>query len=139
MKKWVIFVLGIIAGFILTIIVLFVIAANRTDPNLGLTLFDEPGECVSENSFEIFQVLDSGDALAIERKKNRYGGIESGVTVLFLNEGDGAYYDNQIIEAPTGYCVKQVGIYKYIPQKYKYIPQKDVEKTTVPVVCVLKK
>lgn len=133
MKKWVIFVLGIITGVILTISILMAIGLHQIEQtNLpGLTLFEEPGKYVSENSFEIFQVLDSGDALAIERKKSRYGGIESGVTVLFLNKGKGAYYDEQIIKAPTGYCVRQVGVYKYMTSR-------NFEKT-VPAVWIFEK
>ena len=37
-----------------------------------MTFFEKEGDCISENSFEVFQVLDSGDALANE-VKNRVG------------------------------------------------------------------
>lgn len=123
MNKILIFIGGVIAGIVLVIIVAFIMTHENSSNN-GMQLFEEVGECVSENSFEVLQVLDSGDALAKEVKH----GVSIGLTVLFLNEDDQAYYDDQIIEMPSGMCAKQVGVFKYIAKS-------GLEKT-VPVVII---
>lgn len=50
-------------------IVVSVFIAGRNTTNNGIILFEKEGECISENSFEVFQVLDSGEALANEVKQ----------------------------------------------------------------------
>lgn len=126
MKKGLLFIAGVITGIILTIIVLVVIADNTSDK--GLTLFEKEGECVSDKSFEVFQVLNDGNALASE-----YEGfsIATGITVLFLAEKGTSYYDDQVIKIPEGKCAKQIGVYKYITNA-------GIEKT-VPIVEILDK
>uniref|UniRef100_UPI003013AAC8 hypothetical protein n=1 Tax=Bacteroides acidifaciens TaxID=85831 RepID=UPI003013AAC8 len=79
-------------------------------PN-GITLFEQEGDCVSNNSFEVFQVLDTGDALANEIEHGF--SVATGVTVLFLNDGKNSYYDDQVIKIPSGKCAKQIGVFKY--------------------------
>ncbi len=128
MKKLLIFIGGVVTGIILTIVVSVLIAGiNLTD----ITLFEEDGECISENSFKVIQVLDSGEALANELEQRSYGTMPTGLTVLFLNEDGESYYDNQIIEIPSGQCAKQIGTFKY-PTRL------GVEKT-VPVVSIRNK
>lgn len=97
-----------------------------SNSNKGLTFFEEAGECISENSFEVFQVLDSGDALARECK-----GIlntATGMVVLFVTQDGKSYYDDQIIKVPSGKCVKQIGIYKYLTESgfEKTVPVVDI-------------
>ncbi|MCM1078484.1 MAG: hypothetical protein NC344_00155 [Bacteroidales bacterium] len=128
MKKIGIFIAGFICG-ILSMVILAAIVTNRSS-NLpsGMTLFDEKGDVISENSFKVFQVLDSGDALALEL--GEYS-ISTGLVVLFLNEESNAYYDDQVITVPAGKCVRQIGTYKYTTKN-------EIEKT-VPVVVLRSK
>lgn len=81
MKKIWIFLAGMGTGMILLFVILMVIAKVN---NSGVTTFQEPGEVIEGDAFEVFQVLPSGDALAyvqesysfefdkIERYKNTY-------------------------------------------------------------------
>ena len=109
-KKILIYIAGVISGVVL--VILFAVAfSGRTTVNSGITLFEKEGECVSNNSFEVFQVLDTGDALANEIEPGL--SVATGVTVLFLNNGQASYYDDQVINMPKGKCAKQVGIFKY--------------------------
>ena len=125
MKKLLIFIAGMVSGILLLFLIsLFV--ANQSS-NDGLRLFEEEGECVSTNSFQVIQVLDSGSALAREIEKDYFTSTATGITVLFLNEGNSSYYDEQIIKVPRGKCVKQIGVFKYNTRM-------DIEKT-VPVVA----
>ena len=127
MKKLLIFIAGMVSGILLLFLIsLFV--ANQSS-NDGLRLFEEEGECVSTNSFQVIQVLDSGSALA--REKDYFTSTATGITVLFLNEGNSSYYDEQIIKVPRGKCVKQIGVFKYNTRM-------DIEKT-VPVVAIREK
>ena len=88
MKKVLIFIAGVVTGVVL----MFAIAAfissgdssNGESSNNGMTFFEKEGDCISENSFEVFQVLDSGDALANEVKIEWDMSVPTGVTVLLL-------------------------------------------------------
>ena len=129
MKKLLIFIAGMVSGILLLFLIsLFV--ANQSS-NDGLRLFEEEGECVSTNSFQVIQVLDSGSALARGIEKDYFTSTATGITVLFLNEGNSSYYDEQIIKVPRGKCVKQIGVFKYNTRM-------DIEKT-VPVVAIREK
>ncbi len=68
MKKVFIFIGGVVTGAILMIVVSMLIAGGNSTYS-GITLFEKEGECISENSFKVFQVLDSGEALANEVKQ----------------------------------------------------------------------
>ncbi len=127
MKKIGIFIAGVICG--VALVFLIGIIASGTSDNQGITFFEEAGGYVSENSFEVFQVLDSGDALAHE-----YDGtldLPTGMIVLFAAQKGKSYYDNQRIKIPSGKCVKQIGIYKY--------PTNSGFEKTVPVVDICNK
>lgn len=125
MKKLGIFIAGVVCGALLIILLSIAFTKCSSNRTTGVTLFEEEGECVSENSFEVFQVLDSGDALANEVDKLS---IPTGLVVLFLNKEGVSYYDDQVIKVQTGKCVKQIGIYKY--------PTKSGFEKTVPVVDI---
>ena len=113
MNKALVFVLGMVAGAVLTVLVLMGIGASQSVP-VGQTYFEEEGDVISRNSFKVIQVLDSGDALASEYE-SEIGGMEmpTGLIVLFTNSGGQSYYDDQVIELPEGACVRQIGTYKY--------------------------
>lgn len=130
MKKIFIFVGGVVTGAILMIVVSMLITGENSTHN-GITLFEKEGECISENPFKVFQVLDSGKALANEVKQGYTTLISTGLTVLFLNEDGQSYYDNQVIKISSGKCAKQIGIFKYSTQS-------GMEKT-VPVVGIRNK
>lgn len=77
-------------------------------------MFDRPGECVSRNSFEVQEVLESGDAIASEVIFNYSGHIQtSDLTVMILAKKGSHFYNNQIVKAPKGKCARQIGTYKY--------------------------
>lgn len=134
MKKIWIFLAGMGTGIVLLFVILMVIAKVN---NSGVTTFQEPGEVIEGDAFEVFQVLPSGDALAyvqesysfefdkIERYKNTYV-----IVLLPCNEGK-TYYDDQFIKIPKGKCARQIGVYKYTNNM-------DNEKT-VPVVGIYDK
>ena len=136
MKNFFIFVVGFLTGTLLTIVVLALAAgSNSTNGNPtkgkfindGVTLFEEEGECISTKAFEVFQVLDSGEALAHEVEQHYGRWISTDLLVLLLNEDGASYYDNQVIKIPSGKCAKQLGTYKYTTQ---------LGKKTVPIVAI---
>ena len=113
MKKIWFFILGIITGIILTIL-FAVIMSNYSNRNTsGLTLFEQPGDCVGKKSAKVFQVIGTDTALVNEVEKLKYSGTEvySGKTMLIANKEGKTYYDEQIIEAPK--CFRQIGVFKY--------------------------
>lgn len=124
-KKWVVYALGIVSGIALTFIVLYLMAGCSSSN--GVKYFEKPGDCISTNSFKVFQVLDEGVALANEIEEYE---IPTGVVVLLINDEGKYYYDDQIIKVPSGKCARQVGVYIY-PTKM------EIEKT-VPIVKIMK-
>lgn len=133
MKKWVVFLLGMIAGGILTFVMMLILAMGANSGSNGMTLFDKPGECLSTKSFEVMQVVDNNHALAHEVEWNelleRY--MPTDLLVLLTNDNGEYYYDDQIIEVPKGMCMRQVGIYKYQTRM-------EIDKT-VPIVKLMNK
>ena len=101
MKKVLIFIAGIVTGAILMLVIAALIgnSSNGESSNNGMTFFEKEGDCISENNFEVFQVLDSGDALANEIDELS---ISTGLMVLFLCDEGKSYYDDQVIKVPEG-------------------------------------
>lgn len=109
-NKVVIFIEGVFTGVILMILCALLVG-NSCSTNNGISMLDKAGDCISDNSFQVMQVLDSGDALAVEMESQFR--ITQGVTVLFLHNPNVSYYDEQIINVPAGKCAKQIGTFKY--------------------------
>lgn len=123
MKNLLIFIAGMVVGAVALLVVSLGIFKDSIT-NDGITMFSTQGESLSENNFKIFQVLDSGNALALEESDDYR--IDN-IIVLFLSQEGKYYYDNEIIKVPAGKCVRQIGVYKYFT--------KTSEKT-VPIVKV---
>ncbi len=115
MKKFLIFVFGVITGVALTLA--FVYFIRVTDDN-NTIWFDKPGEIITESSFTVFQVLDDNAALALD---DHYDAI-----YLLVNDEDKYYYDGEKVRVPKNKKARQVGIYKYAT--------KDLNMRTVPIV-----
>ena len=101
--------------------------SNKTvsaEDNSGKTLFDKPGDCVSRKDFEVQEVLESGDAIALEIRETIGGYIfTSDLEVLILAQDGSNFYNKQVVKVPHGKCARQIGNYKY--RKYgdtKVIP-----------------
>lgn len=113
MKKGIVFLLGFLAGIVFTFVVVIGVAGSSKANDNGITMFEQPGECLSVNRFEVMQTIGDNYALAYEQEKyfNNYGATD--LLVLVTNDNGEFYYDNQIIEVPKGKCMRQVGVYKY--------------------------
>ncbi len=107
MKKWIVFVLGVVSGIVFLFLVLLIIGKTYAT-NDGMTYFDKPGKCISTKDFEVMQVVGEGYALAREKK-----GYVGGILVLVTNENGELYYDDQVIKVPEGKCMRQIGVYEY--------------------------
>ena len=140
MKKWLIFIGGILTGIVLTVVLGLVLSSiskdktpteNETeisDQPDGVTIFDEPGEIMNSKSYKVFQVVFDNGALVNEELEND---IYLGTVFLLINDEDKYYYDDEIIKVPQGKVVRQIGIYKY-PTK------RDIIKT-VPIIKIMDK
>lgn len=139
-KSILIFVAGIITGFILTILLALILRPRNTDENLQL--FEKPAQEIKANSFRVMQVLPDGSALATVDNSSMLNNslsstidnsVEIGTIVLFLNNNNSNtnYYDEQIITRPSGKHFRQIGIYRYIT--------KQEMMKTVPVIAIFDK
>lgn len=133
MKNWIVFLLGLISGIVLTFVVMMLLAMRSDTSKNGMTFFDEPGKCLSTKSFEVIQVVDNNYALAheVEWSTALETYVSKGLLVLITNDDGEYYYDNQVIEIPKGMYMRQVGIYEYRTKM-------EINKT-VPIVKLMKK
>ncbi len=122
MKKWLIYVLGIITGIVLTFAFAFCVNLSNNSGIIGLEMFEEPGEDMEYTQFEVFQVLDSGCALA-----NADDTFDA--TVFIIPDDKQQFYDNQKIVLKNDQCAQRVGTYRYSTKK-------GIEKT-VPAVKII--
>jgi len=124
MSKTVSFILGIVTGVFLTFGGLFVLAflKGSEGTDRGVTMFEQPGEEMMAKKYEVFQVIPIG-ALANAEEKGYSISTFTGPVVLFLSNGQNAYYDDEVITVPTGKKVQQVGTYRYETNMgYKTVP-----------------
>lgn len=123
MKKWLIYVLGVISGIIITFVLAYFINRSNNSGIIGLQLFEEPGEYMEYSQFDVLQVIDSGCALA-------HPDGELGTIVLIIPNDGQQFYDNQEIILNNGECARRVGTYRYGTRM-------GIEKT-VPVIEIIK-
>ncbi|MBR1834795.1 MAG: hypothetical protein IJ785_04740 [Bacteroidales bacterium] len=130
MKKIWIYLLGVVTGIVVTFIVLFIIgnSNNEHSPD-GMEFFKEAGEVMECSSYQVFQALSDGCALAWESDE---GGLPNllGAIVLLYNEEGSPYYDRQTISASHEECFRQVGIFRY--------KNGDGNYSTVPIIMLMK-
>lgn len=127
MKQFLIFILGVIVGVVLTFVLAFYMSSTDVNDD-NIIRFDNPTEIVNEQSFEVFQVV--GDNMALVHGQSSPG-YYYGTLYLLVNKEGKYYYDDEIVKVPKGKVVKQVGIYRYITKS-------DIQKT-VPIVQIMNK
>lgn len=131
MKKGLIFGIGFLSGAVVCFLVLAVIGLASQNPSMprmyGATYFDEPTKVFKATSFKVLQVVQDDAALAY-MKKNANSYSYDDPLCLIVNDSGHYYYDEEIINVPSGYRVLQIGLYKYTAKS-------GVEKT-VPMVCI---
>ena len=109
MKKWLIFLGGVVTGVLLTFLFAFMFSSQKetsVKENSGLTMFEQPGDVITEKSFKVIQALEQCAALADGEK-------EYMTTFLLVNDEGKYYYDHEIVKVPSGKVARQVGIFKY--------------------------
>ena len=122
MKKWLVYLLGIITGVILTFAFAFYVNLSNNSGIVGLEMFEEPGYYMEYSQFEVFQVVESGCALA--HADDSFGAI-----VFFIPNKNQQFYDEQKIVLKKDQCAQRVGTYKYSTKM-------EIEKT-VPAVRIV--
>ena len=114
MKKWLVFILGVFTGIVLTILFAVILSSGvkmNEKNNSGVTWFDKPGDVLEVKSFKVFQVLGDNSAL-VHGKENNYN-YYGGAVYLLTNDEGKYYYDDEIVDVPKGKIVRQFGIYQY--------------------------
>jgi len=135
MKKWLVFVLGVLTGIVLTFLFALLLSLgvkmneNNREKNNGVTMFDKPGDVLDVYSFKVFQVLGDDSALVYGKVDNSsyYGGA----VYLLTNDEGKYYYDDEIVDVPKGGIVRHFGIYRYQNRS-------ELEKT-VPIIRIVDK
>ena len=122
MKKCIIYVLGVITGIILTFVFAFCVNLSNNSGIIGLEMFEEPGDYMEYSQFEVFQVVESGCALA--HADESFGSI-----VFIIPNESQQFYDDQKIVLKNDQCAQHVGTYKYSTKM-------EIEKT-VPAIRIV--
>ena len=122
MKKWIVYVLGLITGVTLTFILAFFVNLFRNSENRGLEMFETPGEYIEYSRFEVIQVIDSGRALAHAEN------IAGPIVLLIPNENQ-RFYDDQKIVLKKEQRAQNVGTFRY--------GYRRGQKRTVPAIRVV--
>ena len=114
MKKWLIYVLGIITGIILTFT--FSICVYQSD-DIGLEMFEEPGDYMEYSQFKVSQIIE-GCALAYVID------CYFGPTVFIIPNKKQQFYDGQEIVLKNDQRAQHVGTYRYgnIGETKKTVP-----------------
>lgn len=117
MKNFLIFILGVIVGGLLTLGGLYELSDTQAQPeeesNSGITLAEQQTEFELADRFEVVQVIDGG-ALANSEKKEYGISYFSGPLVYILADGQNLFYDDQVVEVPAGKKAMQIGVYRYM-------------------------
>lgn len=125
MKKFGLFLGGVLTGAVLTFLVLFVIAKAGNGSTLdGATNFEQVGDVVDETSVKVFQVIADNAALVKGQKVDdlKFDWYFGAVYLLRNDDGE-YYYDDEIVKRPSGKQFRQTGIYRYNTQTgYKTVP-----------------
>lgn len=127
MKNALIFIGGLASGIVLTILTI-VIVSGLSSSDSDYSFFEKAGERIDYNAFQVFQVLDNGDALATGMIEYHDFRVPTEVIVLFMGKENCAYYDGQLIEVPDGKYARQIGTFKYLTDS-------DMMKT-VPIIDI---
>lgn len=124
MPKGLVFFLGIVTGFILTILALFFIGNSKPPApddgeeiqsetvDNGITLSEQPTEFTASDRFEVFQVMEKG-ALAKCADPRLEMPFFSGPDVYILSDGQNMFYDGQRLTVPDGKKAVMIGTYSY--------------------------
>ena len=122
MKKWLVYLLGVITGIILTFAFAYGISLSNNHGITGLEMFEEPGEYMDYSQFKIFQVSESGYALADADDV-------FDATVFIIPDESQQFYDNQTIVLKNGQRAQRIGTFRYTTKA-------GIEKT-VPAVKII--
>lgn len=139
-KNWIYFIRGIVVGIILSLVFFYILGTYYTPEsraeqpevqteNSNPKWFDSPGDEIKESSYQVMQVLEDNAALVKGKGDSNY--IYNGAIYLIVNRDGKFYYDEEIIDVPSGKVVKQCGIYRYETRQ-------GIEKT-VPLIMILDK
>ena len=121
MKKWLVYLLGVITGIILTFAFAFYVNLSDNSGIIGLEMFEEPGDYMEYSQFEVFQVI-KGCALA--HADDSFGEI-----VFIIPNEKQQFYDDQKVVLKSDQCAQHVGTYRYSTKM-------EIEKT-VPAVRII--
>ena len=137
MKKVLVFILGILVGFIAGYFLAPSLyqhsislldeeregleveeSANPGIPD-GVSLLDSPGGVLPYKSFKVHRVLVDGSAIAYADEDINEQ-VFYGVGVFILNENNAAYFDKQVIRLIGKKC-RHIGTYKYWDDTYPVV------------------
>lgn len=132
MKKWLVYLCGVITGVILVLGLEFLnsysfegSSTDQTDATEDSVDYSEryalerereemlfkTGEIVNEKSFKVIDVLMDHQALVIG--KDDYG-FYNGIVYFLIGEEGTTFYDDQIINVANNQSVRMNGTYRYV-------------------------
>jgi len=132
MKKWLVYLCGVITGVILVLSFQYLNSYNFGNSSTDQTdaaedsvdyseryalerereeMLFKTGDIVNEKSFKVFDVLMDHQALVYG--KDEYG-FYNGIVYLLIGEEGATFYDDQIIKVEKNQSVRMNGTYRYV-------------------------
>ncbi len=113
-KRIVIFILGVISGFLCTCL----LAAGVSKNDMEVNEAQQPSEFTIASRFMVFQVVEGGAlALCMDSESNSEFDFNlpspTDPVVYIVAEGSNQFYDDQIIEVPKGKKAMNIGTLRY--------------------------
>lgn len=123
MSKGLSYFLGLITGVLLAVVGIVLLGLTQSHQDeMQKVYFDKPSKCISSSELNVMQVIDDYSAIA----------MEDFMTLMLIENPKGEYfYDGQTIKCPKGYCMRQVGVFKYLTVENHL--------KTIPIVRISKK
>lgn len=112
MKKWALFLGGVVTGVVLTFLIAFIYTYSGSGVPAGVTNFDQTGQVIDESSVKVMQVIGNNAAL-VRGKQSRSDDWYFGPIYLLRNYEGKYYTDDEIIKKPFGKEFRQTGVYNY--------------------------
>lgn len=133
MNKFWTFIAGAFSGILLTIVVLLIIGSAKGESSIpGLTTFEERGQMMEAEQYNIIQTLSDSYALAMEISLDRFYDLDISsilTPVLLIGDETSHFYDGLEVKVTNNKRFYQVGTYKY--------ETKSEDWKTVPAVMLL--
>lgn len=129
MKKWIVFLFGLVTGVVLTILTCFIVVKVNDGPSQGVRYSDNQTVFRGVKEFVIFQVAPDGALAYYDSDGDGAHGLLNSI-VFLLNIPGKQFYDGMRINVAENEKVMMVGTFRYDTevQNGRVVPAVEIQK-----------